>query len=204
MPSTFIYSNSAPDVDAIERQLLAADRAGYTVDLRRAFWECVSPSLSAQERPQFRGLLQRLASGDTVVAMTLSCLGRSVPEILTTISSFRKLGVALYCVQLGRADLARKAPPAAVVMLRAIAALDGTTRSERMRESAARAKAEGKRLGRRPALTTADQQRIVSTLAAGESVSETARRFSTSRQTVMRVRAAHAGNAGAADDAAGS
>jgi len=195
MPSTFIYSNSAPDVDTLERQLLAADRAGYTVDLRRAVWECVPPLVCALERPQLRALLQRMAPGDAVVAMYLSCLGRSVQDILSTIMKFRKLGVALYCVQVGHANLARKSPPVAVGLLRAIAALDEATRSERMRESAAQAKARGKQLGRRPALAQSERQRILQTLADGASVSETARRFGTSRQTVLRIRTAHAGPA---------
>ena len=192
MSSTFLYSNSAPDMAELEGQLLAADRAGYLVDLRNAFWECTSSSISAMERPQLRALMNRVGSGDTVVAMYLSCLGRSVQDILATILKFRKVGAGLYCVQLGRADLARPSPPAAVVLLRAIAALDEATRSERMRASAAKAKARGKQLGRRPTLTTVQQQAILQALANGASVSATARQFETSRQTVLRIRAAHA------------
>lgn len=192
MSSTFLYSNSAPDMAELEGQLLAADRAGYLVDLRNAFWECTSSSISALERPQLRALVNRVGTGDTVVAMYLSCLGRSVQDILATILKFRKVGAGLYCVQLGRADLARASPPAAVVLLRAIAALDEATRSERMRASAAKAKAGGKQLGRRPTLTKVQQQAILQALANGASVSATARQFETSRQTVLRIRAAHA------------
>lgn len=201
MPSIFLYSNSAPDMNALEGQLLAADRAGYIVDLRQAFWECAPPSLSALERPQLRALVQRTGPGDVVVAMHLSCLGRSVRDILSTIMKFRKVGVALHCVQLGRANLAQKSPPAAVIMLRAIAALDEATRSERMRASAAKAKARGKQLGRRPTLTKTQQQAILRMLENGTSVSETARRFETSRQTVLRIRAAHANQDAATDQA---
>lgn len=192
MRSTFIYSNSAPDMDAIEHQLSAADRAGYTVDLRRAFWECVPPLVSALERPQLRALMQRLANGDVVVVMQLSCLGRSVQDVLATIMRFRKLGVGLYCVELGRADLARRSPPMAVTLLRAIAAIDEATRSERMRASAAEAKANGKQLGRRPSLGKAERNGILQSLSDGASVSEVARFFGTSRQTVLRIRTSHA------------
>lgn len=197
MSSTFLYSNSAPDMAALEGQLLAADRAGYMVDLRNAFWECTSSSMSALERPQLRALVHRASPGDMVVAMHLSCLGRSVQDILATIMKFRKVGAGLHCVQLGRADLARQSPPAAVILLRAIAALDEATRSERMRASAAKAKARGKRLGRRPTLTKAQQQAILQALANGTSVSATARLFETSRQTVLRIRTAHANQGGA-------
>lgn len=204
MPSTFLYSNSAPDMTALEGQLLTADRSGHVVDLRNAFRECMPSSMRALERPQLRALMQRTAPGDTVVTMQLSCLGRSVQDILSTIMKFRKIGVALYCVQLGRADLARNTPPAAVVLLQALAALEEATRSERMRASAAKAKATGRQLGRRPTLTKAQQQAIVQTLADGTSVSETARRFGTSRQTVLRVRSAHARQDGAPEPASES
>lgn len=192
MPSTFLYSNSAPDMNTLEGQLLAADRAGYVVDLRHAFWECSPSSIPALERPQLRALVQRAAPGDAVVAMHLSCLGRSVQDILSTIMKFRKIGIGLYCVQLGRADLARKTPPAAVSLLKAVAELEEATRSERMRASAANAKAQGRQLGRRPKLSQPQQHAIVQALANGTSVSETARLFATSRQTVLRIRAAHA------------
>jgi len=178
-------------MDALERQLLAADRAGYIIDLRHAFWECVPPSVSALERPRLHALAQRIGSGDVVVTMNLSCLGRSVQDILSTIMRFRKVGVELYCVQLGRANLARKSPPSAVNLLRAVAALDEATRSERTRTSAAEAKARGKQLGRPPTLAKGHQQRVLQMLANGTSVSETARRFGTSRQTVLRIRTAH-------------
>lgn len=204
MPSTFLYSNSAPDMSAVESQLLTADRAGYVVDLRNAFWECAPPSMCALERPQLRALVQRAGPGDVVVTMHLSCLGRSVQDILSTIMKFRKVGVGLHCVQLGRADLTRRSPPAAVTLLQAIAALDEATRSERMRASAAKAKAVGKQLGRRPTLTKMQQQAILQTLASGASVSETARHFGTFRQTVLRIRTADANVNGASACAEGS
>lgn len=191
MRSTFIYSNSAPDMDAIERQLSAADRAGYTVDLRRAFWECVPPLVSALERPQLRASCSASPTGTWSWPCSCPASGAAW-DVLATIMRFRKLGVGLYCVELGRADLARRSPPMAVTLLRAIAAIDEATRSERMRASAAEAKANGKQLGRRPSLGKAERNGILQSLSDGASVSEVARFFGTSRQTVLRIRAAHA------------
>ena len=59
---------------------------------------------------------------------------------------------------------------------------------ERTQSGLARAKAQGKPLGR-PAALSADQQAQVRTrIAAGETVSAIARDMGTSRQTIMRAR----------------
>jgi putative DNA-invertase from lambdoid prophage Rac len=59
---------------------------------------------------------------------------------------------------------------------------------ERTNSGLARAKAEGATLGR-PATPAPQQQEAVrAALAAGSSVSEVARQYDTSRQTIMRVR----------------
>jgi DNA invertase Pin-like site-specific DNA recombinase len=50
--------------------------------------------------------------------------------------------------------------------------------------------AEGKLVGRPSALSTKQQQEVRARLGAGESVVALARDYGTSRQTVMRVRAA--------------
>ena len=59
---------------------------------------------------------------------------------------------------------------------------------ERTQAGLDRAKAQGKTLGRPPALS-ADQQHIVrERIENGEPISAIARHFSTSRQTIMRIR----------------
>jgi len=50
------------------------------------------------------------------------------------------------------------------------------------------AKAEGATLGRPASLTVAQQEAVRAALQAGASVSELAREYDTSRQTIMRVR----------------
>jgi putative DNA-invertase from lambdoid prophage Rac len=190
MPTTFLYSNCADGQPAIHDELQAATLAGYDVDMRHAFWEQVPASVAALQRPRLRALQQQVQPSDAVVALRLCSLGASVPEVLDTIRRFRLLGVALYCVQLSRANLASATPPEALEVLRAAAALEGATRSVRVRESLAAAKAMGRQVGRPPKHTPEQRNAILHALAAGGSVSETARRFNTSRQTVLRIRAA--------------
>ncbi|MNN39644.1 putative DNA-invertase from lambdoid prophage Rac [compost metagenome] len=59
-----------------------------------------------------------------------------------------------------------------------------------MRDSLAAAKAMGRAVGRPPKHKPEERDAILRALAQGQSVSETARRFNTSRQTVLRIRAA--------------
>ncbi|WP_340523287.1 recombinase family protein [Cupriavidus necator] len=190
MPTSFLYSNCADGQRAMMDELQAAREAGYGVDMRHAFWEEEPASVPALQRPRLRALQHQVQPADSVVSLRLCSLGWSVPEVLATIRRFRLLGVALYCVQLSRDDLANATPPEAVEVLRAVAALEGATRSVRVRESLAAAKAMGRQVGRPPKHTPEQRHAILNALAAGYSVSETARRFSTSRQTVLRIRAA--------------
>jgi len=63
---------------------------------------------------------------------------------------------------------------------------------ERTQSGIERAKAEDKVLGRPSSLSKQQQQDLRGELAAGASVSAIARKFGTSRQTVMRARASDA------------
>ncbi|WP_268892285.1 helix-turn-helix domain-containing protein [Burkholderia sp. 8Y] len=59
---------------------------------------------------------------------------------------------------------------------------------ERPQTGLARAKAEGVKLGRKSALGPQEQQKVREALAAGVSVSQLARSYSTSRATILRAK----------------
>ena len=59
---------------------------------------------------------------------------------------------------------------------------------ERTHAGVARAKADGSVLGRPATLGNEEQQAVLAALGAGDSVSELARHYGTSRQTIMRIR----------------
>jgi len=61
---------------------------------------------------------------------------------------------------------------------------------ERTQAGLARAREEGKTLGRKPALDEQQRAAVLARLAAGEAVAALAREFDTTRQTIMRIRAA--------------
>jgi putative DNA-invertase from lambdoid prophage Rac len=64
---------------------------------------------------------------------------------------------------------------------------------ERTQSGLKRAKADGATLGRPLALDAEKRAKVLAQLAAGSSVSALARQMATSRQTIMRVRAAPGG-----------
>lgn len=75
-----------------------------------------------------------------------------------------------------------------VKMLAAVADFERDLIIERTQPGLARAKAEGKKLGRPAKTSEADRAAIRGRLAAGESVSEVARWYEVSRATVLAVR----------------
>jgi putative DNA-invertase from lambdoid prophage Rac len=75
-------------------------------------------------------------------------------------------------------------------VLNAVAQFERDLLIERTQSGLNRAKAEGKTLGRPATLSERQKQAVRDELAAGVSVSALARKLGTSRQTVMRARAA--------------
>lgn len=76
-------------------------------------------------------------------------------------------------------------------VLSAVAEFERDLLIERTQAGIARARAEGKALGRPSALTKVQQVEAMRRLAAGESVAKVARDFCTTRQSIMRVRTRH-------------
>jgi putative DNA-invertase from lambdoid prophage Rac len=100
------------------------------------------------------------------------------------------MGVRVHCLALGGVDLTSSAGTMTMNVLNAVAQFERDLLIERTQSGLNRAKAEGKTLGRPATLSEQQKQAVRDGLAAGESVSAIARKFGTSRQTVMRVRAA--------------
>ncbi len=73
-------------------------------------------------------------------------------------------------------------------VLNAVAEFERDLLIERTQAGIARARAEGKAMGRPSALTKQQQNEVRQQLNEGASVASIAKRYSTSRQTIMRVR----------------
>jgi putative DNA-invertase from lambdoid prophage Rac len=189
---SFFYIDGASDSAFPEPELILIDKAGYTVALNRVAVDAGPQTESAMQRPVFSALLRRMSAGDLLVVLRVSSLGYSARDVLDTLMRCRAAGLAVRCIELGSTDLAGRPEPQAVKMLRAVVRMEIATRSERSRKGLQTAQMNGQRTGRPASLSGRDQERALRSLDKGLSVSEVARRFGTSRQTIMRIRAASA------------
>jgi len=92
-------------------------------------------------------------------------------------------------LQLGNTDLTSTTGKLLLTMLSAVAEMERSMIVERTQAGLARARAEGKILGRKSKTTSEQKSEIKKRLSAGESVSSLARAFSVSRASIIGIRA---------------
>jgi putative DNA-invertase from lambdoid prophage Rac len=188
MRRIFVYARVSTSDQTVENQLREVEAAGFAVNPRRVVHETISGSVAAMLRPGFARLLDKLEPGDALVVTKLDRLGRDAIDVASTVSKLAEAGVTVICLQLGQTDLTSAAGRMVMGVIGAMAQFERDLLIERTQAGLERAKAAGAVLGR-PAALDADQQAAVrAALAGGMTVSEAARQFGTSRQTIMRVR----------------
>lgn len=188
MPRTFAYVRVSTTGQTTENQIQEIEAAGFQVEPRRIVTEVVSGSTAIKQRRGFSKLMDRLESGDILIVTKLDRLGRDAIDVSITVKALSEMGVRVYCLALGGADLTSSSGTMTMQVLNAVAQFERDLLIERTQSGLKRAKSEGKTLGR-PATLSDDQKKDVrEDLAKGMSVSAIAQKFATSRQTVMRVR----------------
>jgi putative DNA-invertase from lambdoid prophage Rac len=188
MARTFAYVRVSTTGQTVENQIAEIDAAGFSVDKRRIVREIVSGSSALEQRPGFLKLMDRLESDDVLVVTKMDRLGRNAIDVAQTVDRLAGMGVRVHCLALGGADLASAAGRMTMGVINAVAQFERDLLIERTRSGLARAKAEGAILGRPVTLDPAQRNAVRGELAAGASVSSIARKFATSRQTIMRAR----------------
>lgn len=188
MSRVFAYCRVSTAEQTNQNQVQEIAAAGFAVSPKRIVVETVSGSQAAKERPQFRGLLDRLEDGDVLVVTKLDRLGRSAMDVRTTVESLARAGVRVHCLALGGVDLTSSAGKLQMQMLAAVAEFELDLLRERTHAGLARARSEGKVLGRPAALADAQRQEVARRLALGASVSALSREFKVGRATVQRAR----------------
>jgi putative DNA-invertase from lambdoid prophage Rac len=169
-----------------QREQIAA--AGYSVEPHRFVEETVSGSVPTQERAGFQRLLDKMETGDTLVVTKLDRIGRDSINVQQTVKLFELRGIRLVVLQMGNLDLTSSAGGLMVKVLAAVADFERLLIIERTKAGQARARREGKHLGRPKSTSDADQAVIRSRLNAGATVSELAREFKISRATISSLK----------------
>ena len=188
MARTFAYLRVSTSGQTTENQLREIEAAGFAVDKRRIVSETVSGSSAIEQRPGFVKLMDRLERDDVLIVTKLDRLGRNAMDVTGTVAKLADMGVRVHCLALGGADLTSAAGRMTMHVINAVAQFERDLLIERTNSGLARAKAAGEKLGRPKALDDKRAAAARAALEAGETVSAVARKFDTSRQTIMRVR----------------
>lgn len=188
MPRTFAYVRVSTTGQTTENQIQEIEAAGFHVEPRRVVTETISGSVAIAQRRGFSRLMDKLEAGDVLIVTKLDRLGRDAIDVSTTVRKLEELGVRVHCLALGGVDLASSAGKMTMSVINAVAQFERDLLIERTQSGLKRAKSEGKTLGRPARLNEKQKLDVLSDLAGGMSVSALARKFDTSRQTIMRVR----------------
>ena len=188
MTRVFAYCRVSTADQTPSNQVQEIAGAGFEVAAQRTITETVSGSVAASERKGFRSLLDKLESGDVLVVTKLDRLGRNAMDVRVTVEALTQLGVRVHCLALGGVDLTSAAGKMTMGVIAAVAEFERDLLIERTQAGLARAKSEGKTLGRPQSLSPVQGEALKTRLACGESIASLARAFGTSRQTVMRAR----------------
>lgn len=183
--AVFGYARVSTTDQTTENQRLEIQAAGFDVE----FWhaDTISGKAHAQQRKEFARMLDKLRAKDTLVVTKLDRLGRDAADVLATVRLLAEMKVEVMVLQLGKTDLSSAAGKLLVMMLAAVAEMERDLLVERTQAGLARARAQGKTLGR-PTKTTPEQRlAMTEKYAAKTSVSALARQYGVSRATVLSI-----------------
>ncbi|CAN7353960.1 recombinase family protein [Mesorhizobium amorphae] len=169
----------------LEAQLRDLDAAGCTKVFREEL------SSVADTRPQLQAALDWVREGDTLLVTKLDRLARSVADLVAITEALRTKGVGLRILAMNL-DTSTPTGKLMLNLLGSIAEFERELMLERQREGIAKAKAEGKYVGRQP---TARRQasEVLRLKAEGKSAGDIVAALGISRASVFRILAENEG-----------
>lgn len=182
----FAYCRVSTSDQTTANQAQEIAQAGFAVTPKRIIAETVSGSVAALQRPGFAKLLERLEAGDVLIVTKLDRLGRNAMDVRQTVEGLAAQGVRVHCLALGGVDLTSPAGKMTMQVIAAVAEFERDLLIERTQTGIARARAEGKHMGRKATLSPAEAAAVARRITAGETVSAIAREYQTSRTTIQR------------------
>jgi putative DNA-invertase from lambdoid prophage Rac len=195
MARTFAYCRVSTLEQTTENQIAEIAAAGFHVEPRRIISETISGSVPAMQRREFKKLVDRLDWDDVLIVTKLDRLGRNAIDVRTTVERLAEGNVRVHCLALGGVNLTSAAGRMTMSVINAVAEFERDLLIERTQSGLRRAKAQGKKLGRPPALTKEKQAEVRARRAQGASLGELAQEFGVSRSAIQRAGKALAGAA---------
>lgn len=175
------YARISTDGQTLEAQLAALRGAGA----EKVFQEVASGART--DRKELGRLLKTLKAGDVVLITRLDRLARSTRDLLNLLDTIAGRGASFRSLAEGWADTTTAQGRLLVTMLGGFAEFERSLIADRTADGIRRAKAQGKRLGRKPKLTPADRAEILEALKTERAVT-LARRYRVSQATISRIR----------------
>ncbi|MGB4059061.1 MAG: recombinase family protein [Burkholderiaceae bacterium] len=188
MSRVFAYARVSTSDQFTNNQVAEISAAGFEILPSRMIAETVSGSVAANQRPGFQKLLNKLEPDDILIVTKLDRLGRNAMDVRATVEDLATMGVRVHCLALGGVDLTSPAGKMTMGVIAAVAEFERDLLVERTQAGLARARSEGKTLGRPKALSTNQETEVLQQLANGLTVAAVARSLMTSRATIMRLR----------------
>lgn len=147
----------------------------------------MSGKVSASQRPQFAKLLGQIGDGHTLVVSKLDRLGRDALDVGSAIKALAARRIEVIVLQLGKLHLTSATGKMMLAMLGAIVEMERDLLVERTQAGLARAKQQGKTLGRPTKTNEAQRAEIIAKCQAGATISDLARQYGVSRLHIARI-----------------
>lgn len=187
MSRTFAYCRVSTADQTTDNQIAELRAAGFELAGHRIVTETISGSVAASERPQFARLLDRLEPGDVLLVTKLDRLGRNAMDVRGTVERLAGSQVRVHCLALGGVDLTSAAGKMTMGVIAAVAEFERDLLIERTQSGLKRAKANGARLGRPPALSEVQQREVATRRLAGASLGALAKEYKVTRSAIQRI-----------------
>lgn len=184
MSRIFAYCRVSTSDQTTENQAHEIRAAGFQPEPQRVIEETVSGSVPASDRKGFAKLLERMEANDILVVTKLDRLGRNAMDVRSTVEHLSNLGIRVHCLALGGVDLTSPAGKMTMGVIAAVAEFERDLLVERTQSGLARAKMEGKTLGRPQKRSTNEVQELKKD---GFTQSEVAAKLAISLSTTKRL-----------------
>lgn len=182
---TYFYCRVSTTEQTTQNQIQAFKDKGYEVKEEFVIEDTVSGSVCAMQREGFKAMVEhKLVRGDTLVVLKLDRLGRDNIDVQQTISMLSEKGISVHSLDLPVRDLMSSEGKLMLRMFTAFAEFERDRIRERTIEGQARAKAEGKKIGRPEKVTI---EKVVKLRSQGLSISKTANELGVSISTIKRL-----------------
>jgi DNA invertase Pin-like site-specific DNA recombinase len=177
------YARVSTDGQSIDAQVRQLTKAGC----RKVFRETASGAKA--NRRQLRAALDQLAAGDVLMVTRLDRLARSTRDLLNTLGAITDRKAGFRSLADAWADTTTAHGRLMLTVLGGLAEFERELIRARTAEGRARAKANGKSLGRPFKLTEHQRREARKRVQAGDTVREIARSYNVNASTISRLAA---------------